>query len=93
MTYDVFISYARKDGLEFAERLEHDLSAQGYSLWRDKRNLDVYQDFTAEIEIGEENVRYHEITIDDLAQIKTPEALAAIEAWMATRPSKDADTI
>jgi len=50
--YDVFISYARKDGLEFAERLEKELNVRGIRTWRDKRNLDVYEDFTAEIEIG-----------------------------------------
>jgi DNA polymerase III delta prime subunit len=56
--YDVFISYARKDGLEFAERLERDLTVQQYRTWRDKRNLDVYQDFTAEIEIGIREARF-----------------------------------
>jgi HEAT repeat protein len=58
MAYDVFICYARKDGIEFADRLERSLSAHGYGTWRDKRNLDVYQDFTAEIEIGIRESRF-----------------------------------
>jgi HEAT repeat protein len=52
LTHDVFISYARKDGAQHAERLERDLQAAGYTTWRDKRDLDEYQDFSAEIEIG-----------------------------------------
>lgn len=53
--FDVFISYARKDGLPHAERLESDLSNLGYSTWRDKRQLDPNQDFTAELEQAIEN--------------------------------------
>jgi len=43
---ETFISYARKDGLVHAERLERELP----NTWRDKRNLDPFKDFTAEIE-------------------------------------------
>jgi HEAT repeat protein/DNA polymerase III delta prime subunit len=46
----VFISYARQDGLAFAERLDNELQARGKATWRDKRNLDPNQDFTAELE-------------------------------------------
>lgn len=46
----IFISYARQDGLFFAERLERDLEAQGMRIWRDKRNLNPNQDFSAELE-------------------------------------------
>lgn len=53
--YDVFISYARKDGLQHAERLEAQLQSAGYTTWRDKRNLDRNQDFSAEIEIISKN--------------------------------------
>ncbi len=49
-TYDVFISYARQDGLRRAVRLEEDLTAAGFTTWRDKRDLDPNQDFTAELE-------------------------------------------
>jgi len=49
-SYDVFISYARRDGLERAARLEKDLSAAGLRTWRDKRQLDPDKDFTAELE-------------------------------------------
>lgn len=53
--FDIFISYARKDGLPHAERLESNLSNLGYSTWRDKRQLDPNQDFTAELEQAIEN--------------------------------------
>lgn len=48
--YDIFISYAWKDGTPYVERLENDLHKAGYVTWRDKRNLDEYQDFSGEIE-------------------------------------------
>lgn len=50
MTEHIFISYARQDGLSFAERLEADLQKAGRRVWRDRRNLDPHQDFTAELE-------------------------------------------
>jgi hypothetical protein len=43
---ETFISYARKDGLEFAEQLERALP----NTWRDKRGIDPTNDFTNEIE-------------------------------------------
>ncbi len=46
----IFISYARKDGLEHATRLEQALNQQGYATWRDIRKLEPEQDFTAQIE-------------------------------------------
>ncbi len=50
--HDVFISYARKDGREFAEKLDADLRASGFKAWRDMRDIDSAQDFTAEIELA-----------------------------------------
>jgi hypothetical protein len=52
MQYDVFISYARKDGDELASRLERDLIAASMKTWRDRRQLDPNQDFSAELEHG-----------------------------------------
>ncbi len=46
----IFISYARSDGKEYAAKLDDDLRAAGYQTWRDLRNLNEYQDFSAEIE-------------------------------------------
>src|SRR5450432_2632692 len=46
----IFISYAWIDGHDYAEKLERDLQASGYSTWRDTRNIHPDQDFTAEIE-------------------------------------------
>lgn len=48
----VFISYSRRDGNDHAERLQRDLEAQGFYVWRDTRNINPNQDFTAEIETG-----------------------------------------
>jgi HEAT repeat protein len=57
--YDVFISYARQDGREYAEKLERELYDAGFKrIWRDKRNIDPTQDFTAEIEEGIEASKY-----------------------------------
>src|SRR5689334_11601415 len=52
MTGHVFISYAREDGRDFAAKLETDLQAAQFPTWRDTRNLNPHQDFTAEIEAG-----------------------------------------
>lgn len=51
-TKEIFISYTWRDGIPYVERLEKDLTAAGYKTWRDKRNLDEYQDFSAEIEMA-----------------------------------------
>jgi hypothetical protein len=41
----IFISYSRNDGNAYAERLERDLKAAGYSTWRDTRNIDTIENF------------------------------------------------
>ncbi len=46
----VYISYSRDDGAQFAEKLELVLKQFGIPTWRDVRNIDPFQDFTAEIE-------------------------------------------
>jgi hypothetical protein len=46
----IFISYARQDGREYAERLDNDLANAGFRTWRDTRSINEYQDFSAEIE-------------------------------------------
>ncbi|MCD4687568.1 MAG: toll/interleukin-1 receptor domain-containing protein [Anaerolineae bacterium] len=56
--YDVFISYARVDGRDLAARLDEDLQRAGYTTWRDTRNIDPYQDFSAEIEMAIQASRY-----------------------------------
>ncbi|MBN1563818.1 MAG: HEAT repeat domain-containing protein [Anaerolineae bacterium] len=48
--YDAFISYARRDGLTRAMQLESDLRAEGFTTWRDTRDLDPDQDFTVALE-------------------------------------------
>jgi hypothetical protein len=46
----VFISYARADGREFAEALQQALLSDDIPVWRDQRDLNPHQDFSAEIE-------------------------------------------
>jgi WD40 repeat protein len=46
----VFISYARKDGAQLAQRLQRDLSAHGLSAWLDTQRLVVGATWTTEIE-------------------------------------------
>lgn len=46
----VFISYARADGSEHALELERALRIEGFSTWRDVRDIDPSADFTSEIE-------------------------------------------
>lgn len=48
----IFISYARKDGGEYAGRLHTALESAGFRAWRDTRDIDPAQDFSAEIESG-----------------------------------------
>lgn len=50
--HDVFISYSRHDGHKHAKNLHNTLEDSGYSVWRDERDIDPFQDFTAEIEMG-----------------------------------------
>ncbi|MBL8156518.1 MAG: TIR domain-containing protein, partial [Anaerolineae bacterium] len=58
INYDVFISYARKDGKDHALRLQRELEAIGLRVWRDEREIDPAQDFSAEIEDAIESARY-----------------------------------
>lgn len=49
-SHDAFISYSRSDGIHYAERLDAELSTHGIVSWRDVRDIDPSQDFTAELE-------------------------------------------
>jgi hypothetical protein len=55
MQYNAFVSYARKDGIKYAKQLDDDFCAAGLRAWRDRRNLDPDQDYTAELEEGIES--------------------------------------
>jgi hypothetical protein len=46
----VFISYARKDGADLAQRLERDLAAQGFDPWLDTQRLSGGVSWTNDIE-------------------------------------------
>ncbi len=51
----VFISYAHKDGLAFAERLYDELHQRGIAMWRDKNNMRLDRGFTGEIQEAIQN--------------------------------------
>src|SRR5688572_10060958 len=54
----IFISYARRDGSDYAIKLDETLPQFGFATWRDKRGIDAAQDFTAEIENAIESASY-----------------------------------
>src|SRR5690349_214679 len=58
LQYDVFISYARADGRDLAERLYLALKDHGFRPWRDERDLNPYQDFSVGIERAIRASRY-----------------------------------
>ncbi|MBZ0318967.1 MAG: TIR domain-containing protein [Anaerolineae bacterium] len=58
LEYDVFISYARADGRDEADRLYQEFDGAGLKAWRDERSIDPYQDFSGEIEIAIEKSQY-----------------------------------
>lgn len=54
----IFISYARADGRDYARRIDDDLRAAGFRTWRDTRDIDPYQDFSAELETAIEHASH-----------------------------------
>jgi HEAT repeat protein len=56
--YDAFISYARRDGRDLAERLYRALKENGLRPWRDERDLNPYQDMNVGIERAIRTARY-----------------------------------
>jgi WD40 repeat protein len=46
----IFVSYARRDGAELAVRLEQDLTAAGFDVWRDTERIGGGASWTVEIE-------------------------------------------
>ena len=54
----VFLSYSRKDGLEFARRLQAMLEAEGLSLYRDLSHLDGGEDWWRQVETAIKSVEH-----------------------------------
>ncbi|MDQ3151917.1 MAG: TIR domain-containing protein [Actinomycetota bacterium] len=48
----VFISYARKDGIDNVRWLEREIRRAGFATWHDTSDIDISSDFTAEIELA-----------------------------------------
>ena len=53
--YDVFISYAREDGMEVAARLEEELTRRGLRVWRDETSLHLGNTMSDELRRGLDN--------------------------------------
>ena len=77
MTGHVFISYARTDGKSYAERLDNDLQAAGFSTWRDTRNINEYQDFSAEIEVAIRDASHLAVCVTPSLDANRPASSAA----------------
>ena len=54
----VFLSYSRKDGLEFARRLQAMLEAEGLSLYRDLSDLEGGEDWWRQVETAIKSVEH-----------------------------------
>jgi hypothetical protein len=54
-THKVFESYGRADASELAERIESDLAAEGYQVWRDVGEVHAGGDFMTKIELAIES--------------------------------------
>jgi len=50
--FDAFISYGRKDSLDFAIALDESLSQQGFNVWLDKTDIPLGVDFQQQINDG-----------------------------------------
>lgn len=55
--YDVFISYRREDGAIFAESIAHSLRERGYSVFFDKNDLKMGDQFPKELEMAIDNAK------------------------------------
>jgi WD40 repeat protein len=77
----VFVSYSRKDRLEFARDLQKRLEAEGLSLYRDLSHLDGGEDWWRQIEAA---IR----SIEHLVMVLTPKALESryvADEWKLAR--------
>ncbi|MBZ5520925.1 MAG: TIR domain-containing protein [Acidobacteriia bacterium] len=54
----IFISYARKDGAELAQRLQSDLKARGYDAWLDKQRIKGGASWTTDIETAIDEAKF-----------------------------------
>src|SRR4029453_2650721 len=64
----VFLSYSRKDGLEFARRLQAMLEAEGLSLYRDLSDLEGGEDWWRQVETAIK-------TVEHVVMVLTPNSL------------------
>lgn len=70
-TYDVFISYAHKDGMSVASQLEDGLTRRGLRIWRDKGGLVIGNNILPEIKQALANSLYAAVVITP-SYIKRP---------------------
>lgn len=85
MSGHIFLSYARKDGREHVEKLDRALTAHGFRTWRDLRDIDHTQDFTAEIEIGIEQASHVLVCVTPASKEKDGFVRREIQYGLALR--------
>ena len=67
----MFVSYSRKDGLEFARRLQALLEAEGLSLYRDLTDLEGGEDWWRQVEAAIRGVE-HVVLVLSPAALRSP---------------------
>lgn len=67
----VFVSYSRKDSLEFARRLQALLEAEGFSLYRDLTDLEGGEDWWRQVEAAIRSVE-HVVLVLSEAGLRSP---------------------
>jgi len=55
--YHAFISYSRQDSLDFAVKLQKNLTAQGFDIWLDLHDINAGDDFQKRIDTAIENAQ------------------------------------
>src|SRR6266851_4584757 len=92
----IFISYARKDGATLAQRLQSDLTKQGFDAWLDIRRLRGGGTWTKEIEVALDQAKYVLVLLTHgsyVSEICRSEQLRALRKGTCVIPVKgQADT-
>ena len=83
----MFVSYSRKDGLEFARRLQALLEAEGLSLYRDLNDLEGGEDWWRQVEAAIRSVE-HVVLVLSPAALRSPLRGARMEARAPGRPGR-----
>jgi len=87
----IFISYARKDGADLAQRLQSDLTKQGFDAWIDIQRLRGGATWTREIEAALDKAQYVLVLLTHgsyISEICRSEQLRALRKGTCVIPVK-----